>query len=48
MPFAGVLPAHPKIAEFVDAVWPTTMGQTLLGQITAEEMMKTFDKHFQK
>ncbi|HCM26392.1 MAG TPA: sugar ABC transporter substrate-binding protein [Treponema sp.] len=47
MPFAGVLPAHQKIAEFVDAVWPTVTGQTLLGQITPEEMMRAFEKHFQ-
>jgi multiple sugar transport system substrate-binding protein len=48
MPFAGVLPAHPKIAEFVESVWPAAMGQALLGQITSEEMMRIFEKHFKE
>jgi len=45
-PFAGVLPAHPKVAEFVESVWPTTMQRAFLGQITSEQMMKIFEEHF--
>jgi multiple sugar transport system substrate-binding protein len=48
MPFAGVLPAHPKVAEFVESVWPSLMGEALLGKITSEQMMSAFEKHFQK
>jgi len=48
MPFAGVLPAHPKVAEFVESVWPSMMGEALLGKITSEQMMSSFEKHFAK
>ncbi len=48
MPFAGVLPAHPAIAEFVDSVWPTTMARAFNGQISSAEMMKIFEEHFKK
>jgi multiple sugar transport system substrate-binding protein len=48
MPFAGVLPAHPKVAEFVESVWPSLMGEALLGKITSEQMMTSFEKHFTK
>jgi len=48
MPFAGVLPAHPKVAEFVESVWPSMMGEALLGKITSEQMMGSFEKHFAK
>ncbi len=48
MPFAGVLPAHPKVAEFVESVWPSLMGEALLGKITSEQMMSSFEKHFAK
>lgn len=46
MPFAGVLPAHPKVAEFVESVWPSLMGEALLGKITSQEMMARFEQHF--
>ncbi len=45
-PFAGVLPAHPATAEFVEAVWPATMQRAFLGEITSREMMETFAEHF--
>ncbi|RKX78098.1 MAG: sugar ABC transporter substrate-binding protein [Spirochaetes bacterium] len=44
--FAGVLPAHPATAEFVESVWPTTMQRAFLGEITSKEMMEIFEKHF--
>jgi multiple sugar transport system substrate-binding protein len=47
-PFAGVLPAHPRVAEFVEAVWPTAMQRAFNGEITSEQMMKSFEDHFAK
>ena len=41
-PFAGVLPAHPATAEFVETVWPATMQRAFLGEITSAQMMQTF------
>ena len=46
--FAGVLPAHPKVAEFVESVWPATMQRAFGGEITSAEMMKAFEAHFAK
>lgn len=45
--FAGVLPAHPAIAELVESVWPSTMQRAFLGEITSREMMETLEEHFQ-
>ena len=45
-PFAGVLPAHPAVAEFVESVWPATMQRAFLGEISSEDMMQTFEDHF--
>jgi multiple sugar transport system substrate-binding protein len=45
--FAGVLPAHPATAEFVESVWPATMQRAFLGEITSRQMMETFEEHFE-
>ena len=45
--FAGVLPAHPAVAEFVESVWPANMQRAFLGEITSAEMMNTFADHFE-
>jgi multiple sugar transport system substrate-binding protein len=41
-PFAGVLPAHPKVAEFVESVWPAQMQRAFNGEITSAQMMQAF------
>jgi multiple sugar transport system substrate-binding protein len=46
LPFAGVLPDSSKTADFVGTVWPTNMQQALLGQISPDDMMQAFEKHF--
>jgi len=46
--FAGVLPAHPGTAEFVESLWPTTMQRAFNGEITSQEMMQIFADHFAK
>jgi multiple sugar transport system substrate-binding protein len=46
--FAGVLPAHPATAEFVESLWPTTIQRAFMGEISSKEMMETFEKHFAK
>lgn len=45
-PFAGTLPALPETSEFVESVWPATIQQALLGEITSREAMETFNEHF--
>ena len=47
-PFAGVLPAHPKVAEFVESVWPAQMQRAFNGEITSAQMMQAFADHFAK
>ena len=44
--YAGVLPAHPEIASFVESVWPAEMQRALLGEITSEQMMRNLANHF--
>ncbi len=44
--FAGVLPAHPATAEFVESVWPAAMQRAFLGEITSEQMMRDLANHF--
>jgi multiple sugar transport system substrate-binding protein len=44
--FAGVLPAHPGTAEFVESLWPTQMQRAFMGEISSEEMMQIFADHF--
>ena len=46
--FAGVLPAHPGTAEFVESLWPTQMQRAFLGEISSAEMMQIFADHFSK
>lgn len=45
--YGGVLPRVPATAEFIESVWPTTFQRLLLGEITAEEAVDIFLKHFQ-
>lgn len=44
LPIAKVLPSTTQTADFTRTVWPQTTQKALLGQITPDEMMKTFDK----
>jgi multiple sugar transport system substrate-binding protein len=46
--FAGVLPGHPKVAEFVESVWPAQMQRAFNGEITSAQMMQAFADHFNK
>ncbi len=46
LPMAGVLPNLPQTADFTRVVWPQTTQKALLGQITPDEMMQTFEKLF--
>jgi multiple sugar transport system substrate-binding protein len=46
LPIAGVLPDSPKTADFATTVWPQTMQRALLGQVTPDDMMRTFEKHY--
>ncbi|HUZ63561.1 MAG TPA: hypothetical protein VMU82_07590, partial [Acetobacteraceae bacterium] len=46
LPMAHVLPNSPKTADFVRAVYTQTTQKALLGQITPDRMMQTFDKLF--
>ncbi len=44
LPIAKVLPPVPQTADFVRTVWPQTTQKALLGEITPDQMMQTFDK----
>ena len=44
LPLAKVLPSTTQTADFTRTVWPQTTQKALLGQITPDDMMKTFDK----
>lgn len=46
LPFAAVPPDSPKTADFVRTVWPTSMQQALLGQISPDDMMRAIETHF--
>jgi multiple sugar transport system substrate-binding protein len=46
LPIAHTLPASPKTADFTLTVWPQTTQKALLGQITPDDMMQIFEKHF--
>ncbi|MFN3687144.1 ABC transporter substrate-binding protein [Salinarimonas sp.] len=46
LPLAAVPPDSPKTADFVRTVWPTTMQQALLGQISPDDMMRAIEAHF--
>ena len=44
LPMARVLPAVTQTADFTRTVWPQTTQKAMLGQISSDEMMRTFDK----
>jgi len=44
LPLARVLPSTTQTADFTRTVWPQTTQKALLGQISPDEMMATFDK----
>ncbi len=46
--FAQILPAVPAVNDFVGTVWPATMQRAFMGEITSEQMMKTFEDLFFK
>lgn len=46
LPIAHVLPNLPQTADFTRTVWPQTTQKALLGQISPDDMMHTFDKLF--
>lgn len=42
-PFAGIIPVRDTTTEWISTIWPATIQQALLGQITAEEAMTKLD-----
>ena len=46
LPLARILPSTTQTADFTRTVWPQTTQKALLGQITPDAMMHTFDKLF--
>jgi len=46
LPIAATLPPTSQTADFTRTVWPQTTQKALLGQITPDEMMQTFEKLF--
>jgi multiple sugar transport system substrate-binding protein len=46
VPIMHSLPPTPATADFTRTVWPQTTQKALLGQITPDEMMQTFEKLF--
>ncbi len=46
LPIAGVLPNLPQTADFTRVVWPQNTQKALLGQIPADDMMRTFESLF--
>jgi multiple sugar transport system substrate-binding protein len=46
LPMAATLPASDATADFTRTVWPQTTQKALLGQITPDDMMRTFEKLF--
>jgi multiple sugar transport system substrate-binding protein len=44
LPIARTLPASPQTADFTRTVWPQTTQKALLGQVTPDAMMQTFEK----
>jgi multiple sugar transport system substrate-binding protein len=46
VPIAAVLPDLPQTPDFTRTVWPQNMQRALLGQITADDMMRAIEKHF--
>jgi multiple sugar transport system substrate-binding protein len=46
LPMAQTLPPTTQTGDFTRTVWPQTTQQALLGQITPDAMMRTFEKLF--
>ncbi len=46
LPLAHVLPPVPQTADFTRTVWPQTTQKALLGEISPDAMMRTFEKLF--
>ena len=44
LPLAQVLPPTSQTADFTRTVWPQTTQKAMLGQITPDKMMQTFEK----
>lgn len=42
----GTLPNDTRTADFTRTVWPQQMQRALLGQVTPDAMMQSFEKHF--
>ena len=47
-PFAGILPVLDTTTEWINNVWPATVQQALLGEITAEEACKKLQEELYK
>ncbi|NLV59695.1 MAG: sugar ABC transporter substrate-binding protein [Clostridiales bacterium] len=47
-PFAGILPVLDTTTEWINSVWPNTVQQALLGEITAQECMETLQAELYK
>lgn len=43
-PFAGIIPVRSTTTEWISSIWPATIQEALLGQITAEEAMVKLDQ----
>ncbi|HEX3347059.1 MAG TPA: sugar ABC transporter substrate-binding protein [Acetobacteraceae bacterium] len=43
LPIAATLPPSPQTADFTRTVWPQTTQKALLGQISPDDMMRTFE-----
>lgn len=46
LPMAGLMPATPQTTDFTRTIWPQTTQKALLGEISSDEMMRIFEKHF--
>jgi multiple sugar transport system substrate-binding protein len=46
LPIAGVLPNLPQTADFTRVVWPQNTQKALLGEISPDDMMQSFEKLF--
>jgi multiple sugar transport system substrate-binding protein len=46
LPIAAILPPTSQTADFTRTVWPQTTQKALLGQISPDEMMRIFEKHY--
>lgn len=47
-PYAGILPILDTTTEWISSVWPSTVQQALLGEITAQECMDTLQTELYK